>query len=262
MVEATIEAEVEEKSEEVNPKSNWEKTIEKINRLNDKLLTALEKRSKFPIARDYFDYTLRRHEKGNPQRELESKGLDTIGWHSIYSKIVEKICQEGDFVEGVIEAQLELENIVKERINIGKEVIAHKAPRGINITRKEREKEIYNSVRHHAYANNMDPDAIEAAFRIIIEQNKYVQSLYSKHHEKFEEVTSCRTMVTTKEHERLQKGNYARGFSSSIDSIRSWMETQGKILAEKTGETYYVVVEPDPKKGDALPAYKVKLVKE
>jgi chorismate mutase len=173
MVEAEIEVPVDKEVEkEEDSKILWEQTIARINELNDLILEALKKRSKFPIARSYFDINLRRHEEGNPQKELESKGLDTIGWHSTYSKIVEKICPEGDYVEGVVEAEAKLEELVDERIYIGKKVIDYKAPRGKPIERKEREKQIYAYVRDYASKNGMDPDAVEEVFKIIIEKNR------------------------------------------------------------------------------------------
>lgn len=153
--------------------TSWEKTIARIDELNDLLLDALKERSRFPVAREYFDISLR---KGS-QKVLESKGIDTLQWKTLYSKIVEKICPEGDYAEGVLEAEAKLEELVYERIYIGKKVVEYKRQKGMDITRKEREEEIIRHVRDHASKNSMDPDAVEDVFRMIIDKNKYVQSL-------------------------------------------------------------------------------------
>ena len=117
---------------------SWEETIQRINELNDLLLKALKKRSKYPVCRDYFENT--------PKKELREKGIDDILWDSFYSKIVEKICPEGDYVEGVVKKEAELEELLHERVQIGEKVIAYKAPRGKQITRKPRALPLKNSI--------------------------------------------------------------------------------------------------------------------
>lgn len=237
--------------------SSWEQTIARIDELNELILKALKKRSKYPVCRDYFDITRRRHES-NPQRELEAKGIDTIFWGPFYSKIVEKICEEGDFVPGVVEAKIvekiceaesRLEELIHERDYIGEKVIEYKAPRGMEIERKPREEEIYAYVRQYASENGMNPDAVEEIFRMIIEKNKYIQSLHdSQQDQKLKLISSCRTMAPNKN-------------DPGIGSIKKRLRVQGEMLAEKTGKTYHVVVD-EMNDRDIMPVYIVKLVQE
>ena len=225
---------------------DFEGTIKRINKLNDLILEAMAERAEFPIARDYFENT--------PQRERELKGLDTIWWHPVYSTILEKICKEGDFVEGVIEAESKLEELVYERIMIGRNVIKYKAPRGLNITRKQREEEILAEVRGKAPKYNLDPDNVEWIFRFIMDRNKEVQACTRSHGvkgTKLDEVQSCKTMQTNE---------YVPGDKSPVDRIRKRLQCWGDVLATKDGMNYYTIWKE--KGSRLLKEYTVTLIRE
>lgn len=213
-------------------KSFREGTIKRINKLNVLILEALKKRSRFPVCRAFFEQT--------PQRELEELGINTVSWGPLYSKIAERVCEEGDYVEGVEEAEAELEELVHERIYIGEKVIGYKAPRGFAITRKPREEEIINQVRNYASANEMNPDSIEGIFRLLIDKNKHVQSLLKKQAGDLPVVASCKTSVP-----------------DLIEGIKKDFELKAQKLKEETGETYFIVVK---EKKEPLLHYVVELV--
>ncbi len=147
-------------NERIESLTSWKETIDRIDELNELILEALKQRSRFPVCRDYFDISRRRQET-NPQKELEAKGIDIVQWNTLYSKITEKICPEGDYVEGVVEAESRLEELVHERIYIGRKVAEYKAQRGKDIERKDREEKIIAHVRAYASENEMNPDAVE-----------------------------------------------------------------------------------------------------
>jgi chorismate mutase len=141
--------------------------VMRINRLNELILDALKERSQYPVCRGYFDLSLRRDE-ANPQRELESRGIDTIGWNLTYSKVVELVCPEGEVedVNGVVAAERRLEELVFERIHISKKFPI------------PRDKQAYiEDIRAYAEGHGMDPDAVARVFNFLIARNEYVQEL-------------------------------------------------------------------------------------
>ncbi|MBW2982400.1 hypothetical protein KY343_05960 [Candidatus Woesearchaeota archaeon] len=100
-----------------------------------------------------------------PQKELESKGIDTLWWKPVYSKIVEQICSEGEAenLDDVIKAEVELEQAVHRRA-FDKDIL-------------------YNAqfdrdhIRKYALENGMDPDKVEKVFEFLAAKNQYIQDL-------------------------------------------------------------------------------------
>lgn len=235
--------------------NSWKDTISRIDKLNDLILVALKERSKFPVCRDYFENT--------PQKELESKGIDTIWWSPFYSKIVEKVCSEGDYVEGVVEAESKLEELIRERVHIGNKVAEYKSQRGGVMLRKGREAQIIAYVRDYASKNEMDPEAIEEVFRMLIEKNKHIQKLYNSSRNGsngFKKIDMCITMVSNDDHKKMKEDSSY--IPDSIMSIRKRFESEAARLQGETGELYHVLHKHKSDKGSILPIYAITLVKE
>lgn len=210
--------------------TSFEDTIQYINSLNDIILHLLEKRSKYPVCSDLFDSSGKR----SRQKVLEEDSVDTVWWHPVYSKIVEKICQKGEFTGDdrykLIETEVNLERFVYERIMIGRKVAEYKKPRGKEIERKEREEEIYEYVREQAPNYNLDPDSVEDIFRFIMDKNKHIQSLYKPvKSDDLKEIRSCKTQGM-----------------DSVEKIKQSFKSHGKMLSERTGNQYHVIVKEVP----------------
>lgn len=225
---------------------SFKETIDEINILDDLLMPALLERSKYPICNDFFG-----HYKGTSQRELEEKEIDTIGWKILYHPIVRKICKAGNYQEGVIETEARLEALAYERIMIGEKVVAHKAPRGMEITRPDKEKEVIRGAKERAESYSLPPNKIAQVFRILMEQNKHIQRMHKKDNPGLNLV---REMSTT------LPDPYKPGNGNNLDIIKRLLQTDAKLLEERTGEKHFVVVEQMGE--NPLPKYRVRLVKE
>lgn len=273
----SFRAKVEKRIEEL---CSFEKTIARINELNELILKALRERSMYPVCRSYFENV--------PQRALESQGIDTVWWDPVYSKIVEKICEEGEIgtdirhlaeeledgtdLEAIyhdrrdmVQAESRLEELVYERIMIGRKVIEYKSPRGLAITRKDREEEVIKNVREGALDYSLDPDVVEDIFRFLMQKNKDVQEVLEKKDlqededkkDPYSHLTVVRTCKT------MQAKPYEPGDGDSVDKARGMLQSEGDRLAEETGIKHYTVVStPKEEKEWVLPIYEVKLVRE
>ncbi len=178
---------------------------------------------------------------------LESYSIDTVWWNPVYSKIVEKICQEGDLtaenVDDTIDTESQLERFVYERIMIGKKVAEYK-PKGMNRKRKQREEYIIQKVRAGALAEGLNPKAVEEIFRFLMAKNKHIQRLYThEKSDKFKKIKSRRTED-----------------KDSLKKIKSEFRAEGDRLAEQTGNIYHVVTEEEPGFGPI--SYDVQLLEE
>lgn len=209
--------------EEVNNRiqsiKTFEETIKRIDELNILILEALKERSKYPICKEFFENT--------PQKELIAKGVDPIQWGPLYSRIIGKICQEGEFIEGVTEAEGKLEKLIHERIFIGKNIVKYKAPRGLPITRKDREERIIEHVREYSSQKGMNPDAIEYIFRELIERNKHIQNLSTtSEKEELKEIEKRRTQVP-----------------EFVEIMEKDLKFRAQKLTQETGKKYFVKTE-------------------
>jgi len=149
------------------------KARERIDELDVLLLEALAERSKYSLGREYFN-------KRSRMEELWEKGVNSYGWEDIHAPLIEKICEEGEVdesrIEEVIKAESKLQELVLERIRIGKHVARYKGPRNLPTEVKEREKIIYNKVRGMAKEYGLNPNAVEDFFRKVIKKNKEYQN--------------------------------------------------------------------------------------
>ncbi|MBN2111964.1 chorismate mutase [Candidatus Woesearchaeota archaeon] len=236
-----------EANERIELLKSFDEVIRRIDKLNDLILEALAERKKYPVGRSYFE--------NEPHCEQIKKGLDVVYWHPVYSKIVEKICKEGDFdesnLEKAIEAEMKLEDLVWERILIGKKVAEYKAPRGLPTTRKEREEAVISYVRKESAKYSLNADAVEWIFRFIMEKNKDVQECHRQGNSganSFEEVKSVKVG---------QVKPYQEGDGGHVEEVRKWFESEAKQLSEKTGDKYYTVV-----KQVADTTYQITILKE
>jgi len=234
--------------ERIGSRKSFEETIDRINELNVLILKALAERSQHPICRTYFE--------NSPQTERESKGIDICSWYTVYSPILRHMCEEGDVdgeaLQQVIKAESKLEELVCERIMIGENVIKYKAPRGMQITRKDREEDILRKMRGLAKDYGLEEDAVENVFKILMEKNKDLQASYKRCNNIKEEglraVRTCRTM---------QFKPYEPGDNSDVDKIRKGIQTEGEVLLAKPGDVFHTVVEKEDEH-----TYVIKLIKE
>ena len=163
--------------ESIESRKTFEETIKRINQLNILILESFAVRSRYPISRNYFENT--------SQKDLESKGINTIGWNPQFSPILEKICEEGEVkgeyaMDRLTRAEARLERFVYERIVIGENAAKYKAPRGMPTTRKQREDQIIHDMRSLAGGYGLEPAAVEKIFRFLIDKNKDVQERYKE----------------------------------------------------------------------------------
>lgn len=219
-------------NERIDALTSFDVVVGRINELNDLILKSLAERKKYPVGRNYFE--------NEPHREQIKKGLDVVYWSPVYSLIVERICKEGDFdesnLEKAIEAELELEGLVWERINIGKKVAEYKAQRGLPTTRKQREEEVIEYVMGESAKYGLDAEDVEWIFRFLIKKNKDVQNCHRKNGLKgggLEEVRSIKVGQVTP---------YEKGDNGHVDKTRKGLETEAKQLSEQTGDKYYTNV--------------------
>ena len=223
-------------SARIDSLNSFDETIDRINELNIQLLNSLKERSKFPVCRDYF--------KNTPQRELESQGIDTIQLDKLYFKVTEKICPEGEYIEGVIEAESKLEELIFERINIGKKVIEYKEPRGIPIDRWQREKQILSYMAECALNKDMNPSDVRSIFQFLMNKNKDYQRQLRK---------SIRCNLTEIEVCKTQSLN-------CIPILKGILERKGENYKEQTGTKYYIKIDEKIESGSLI--YHVKLLQE
>ena len=226
---------------------SFDEVIGRINELNDIILGTLAKRKKFPVGRSYFE--------NEPHREQIRQDIDVVSWHPVYSKIVEKICKEGDFdesnLEKAIEAERKMEEAVRERIIIGKKVAEYKSPRGLPTKRKQREEEVIEYVRGESKKYGLDADDVEWIFNFIIQKNKDVQNCYRKSGAGGSSLEKIKSINVG------QVKPYKKGEEGYVEKTRKGLEVEAKQLSEKTGDKYYTVV-----KQVADTTYKVILLRE
>lgn len=220
--------------------TSFEDTINYIDCLNDLIVHLLAKRSKYPVCKGYFE--------NSSQRMLEEHGIDTVWWGPVYSKIVGKVCKEGEVIgyniDQVVESEAQLERFVYERIMIGRKVAEYKKPDGIKRKREQREKEIIQNVRTGALAEGLNPTAVEEIFRFLMAKNKHIQRLYA--HEKSDNLKKIKSRRTEGE--------------VSVQKIKSEFRAEADRLTEQTGNNYHVVVEEEPGFGPI--SYEVQLLEE
>ena len=235
-ISKAVQARVDE-FDTYDDKTAFEKTRERIDELDVLLLDALKERAQNALCSEYFN-------KRSRMKELWEKGVNSYGWEDLHAPLLEKICKEGDesSIEEVIQAESKLQELVLERILMGKHVARYKGPRDLPTEVKEREKIIYDNVRARAGDYGLHPDALEDFFRKVIKKNKeYQDSVKGGFGNHMEVLWICET-------------EYKEG----IEGLRTWMYHSGKnnVYLTHPGDKLHTTVE---KKNNR---YKVKLLRE